>query len=123
MLRFDRKLTGQEREQVRQRLLKEGLTAVECGENACTVQYSFPDLTLGMIHELLGAPIAGAAFKPVTGLYDAVIMYLEDNERSQLCHAGGWKHNVEDIYFRYFEPYNFDRTNLRRQTWRKYKES
>lgn len=122
VLHFNRKLEKTEGEQLRCRLLEAGLEGMECEEDTCTVRYSFPDTTLSMILELLGAPGPGLTLKPVTGLYDAVVMYLEDNERSQLRHAGGWKHNVEDIYFRYFEPYNFDRENLRRQTWRKYKE-
>ena len=76
-----------------------------------------------MIYKLLSSPAQGPVLKPVKRLYDSVMVFLENNERSQLTHTDGWKHNVEDIYIHYFESYSFEREKIPRQTWRKYKES
>ena len=122
VVRFANQLILPQQEELRRRLLALGLDGAEFGENSCIVHYPFPELTLGMIHDLLAAPGPGQGLKPEQHLYDLLLMFMEDNERSQLSYAGGWQHNIEDIYIRYFEPAGFSRENLRRQTWRKYKE-
>ena len=122
MVRFGNDLTLPEQEEIRRRLLTVGLDGAVFVENQCTVHYPFPELTLGMIHELLAAPGPGPALEPEKHLYDLAFMFMEDNEHSQLSHAGGWQQHIEDIYIHYFEPGSFNRENLRRQTWRKYKE-
>jgi len=120
VLRFDRKLTAEDREQIMRSLLEAGVTAPEFVQDSCIVHYLFPDMTLGMIHGILAATTP--ALKPVTGLYDNLIMSLENNEHSLVTHTGGWKHNVEDVYIHYFNRYGIEREDIRRQTWRKYKE-
>lgn len=120
VLRFARNLTAEDREQIMQCLLEAGLRGPEFVQDTCTVHYFFPDMTLGMIHEKLTA--TDPALKPVIGLYDTVIIFLENNERSYVTCTGGWKHNVEDVYIHYFNRYSIEREDIRRQTWRKYKE-
>jgi len=120
VLRFSGKLTVEHRERIMRSLLEAGLPGPEFAQDACIVQYFFPDMALSMIHGILAT--TDPALKPVTGLYNTVIMYLEDNERSHVLNTSGWKHNVEDVYIRYFNRYSIEREDIRRQTWRKYKE-
>lgn len=122
VVRFGNQLTLPQQEELRRRLSAVGLEGAEFVENKCIVHYPFPELTLSMIHDLLAAPGPGQGLKPENHLYDLLLMFMEANEHSQLSHAGGWQHNIEDIYIHYFEPDSFSRENLRRQTWRKYKE-
>ena len=120
VLRFSRKLSAEDRELIRRSLLDAGMHAPEFEQDLCIVHYLFPGMTLGMIHTILAA--AAPALKPVTGLYETVAIFLENNEHGLATHTGGWKHNIEDVYIHYFNREGIEREDIRRQTWRKYKE-
>lgn len=121
VLRFNRPLNIEEQDRINGCLLEAGLPAAQFVEKACTIQYPFPERSLAMLRGVFAAQLP--ALRLETGLFDALTMLLENNERSQSNHCGGWTHELEDVYVRYFEPYSFNRDNLRRQTWRKYKDS
>ena len=100
-------------------LLDGGAGGVEFDGDSCTVRYPFPEVTLGVILELLSS---SPGPPPKRRFFDSVVIFMENNERSHVINSGGWKHSVEDIYVFYFNQYAMERENIRRQTWRKYKE-
>lgn len=123
LVRFERPLTAEDKESISNRLLNAEVSEVEFSGDNCSIHYPFPELSLDMIFDLLSSPVHGPLVKPVKHFSDAVIIFMENNERSHITHAGGWKHNVEDSYIHYFDHYSFERQDMRRQSWRNYKET
>ena len=121
-LRFDGPLTDEVRDALERRLLQSGVDDVQFTGNECSMRYPFPELTLDMILRMLKTPEEGTAVKPAVSPGLLLRAFMESNERGHLVHAGGWLQYVEDIYIHNFNRTRRERDDIRKQTWRKYKQ-
>lgn len=111
-----------DKENITRSLLRAGAEKVQFTGNQCRVHYPFPALTMDLIFRLLSSTNTVSGARPVRRCYDLWMSFLENNEQSHLVHSGGWRCNVEDVYIRYFNQHRIEREDIRKQTWRKYKQ-
>lgn len=104
---------------IKNMLLDIGAGEIEFNGDCCTVRYSCPETSLDAIFNLLSS---AACPPPKKRLSDSIVIFMENNELSHVTNSGGWKRNVEDIYIHNFSRDAAEREDIRRQTWRKYKE-
>lgn len=120
---FKGPLTEQAKDDIKHRLLQGGADELEFTGARCSIRYPFPQLTREIILRMLSSPDTANGPTPVVSFYDSFITFMENNEHSHLVHTGGWLRNVEDIYIHNFHRHRIEREDIRKQTWRKYKES
>ena len=105
---------------LRDRLLQlEAVSRAELAGDVFEVQYRFPELGLAVVIAVLGD--CGAALHPLDRLRLGLLAFMEANERDYLAGHYGWQRYVEDIYMHEYQAALNRKTDVRLQTWRKYK--
>lgn len=97
-----------------------GVDNTELSGNRLVVTYSFPETTIGSILDAINRTAGIGRQQPFNRFKNSILAFMENNERDNLTHAGGWYRYIEDIYMRHFDPGLNDRIDIRKQTWRKY---
>ena len=106
---------------IRSVLSIDGVTGADFHGGRLSIAYNFPEVTLLPILTAIDQVTVTAVQQPLNRIRNRLLAFLEGIERDhQLC-SGGWHRFIEDIYMRCRDPGLHDRTDIRSQTWRKYK--
>ena len=99
----------------------DGVTGADASGARLKITYTFPEVTAKTILAGIGQFAGKAGQQRFSQFKNALLTFLETNERDHLVYADGWHRYIEDIYLRCSGPDPEDRIDIRNQTWRKYK--
>ena len=102
-------------------LAVDGVISADLCANRLDIIYAYPAATVQAILAGIDQTAATAVQQPLNRFKNALLTFLETNERDRLECSCGWHRYIEDIYMRSSEPGLDERIDFRNQTWRKYK--
>ncbi|MFQ5659226.1 MAG: hypothetical protein ACE5GZ_02295 [Gammaproteobacteria bacterium] len=100
----------------------DGIDELHSGYNQISVRYRFPLLTFATILNTLDSINEPPQYSLPRRILYALTAFMEQNERDYLINPDGWHTYIEDIYVHYFNLRIEGKTDIRKQTWRKYKK-
>lgn len=99
----------------------DGINAVEFSGNSLFIHYKFPGLTAGDVLKVVGREVENSDHRFLNRIKNRIVAFMESNERDYMLYTGGWRRYIEDIYMNHFDSDLNEKTDIRKQTWRKYK--